>query len=108
VTDTPILRIEPPCLFGSRDPGTGQTYFPPRQYAADGSLRQCERLELSSEGTLYTWTEFSGEGYGQVDLPEGVRVQTRLVAGEHEIGARYRLVTFVDSAGKESYRFGRA
>lgn len=92
----------PLCLQGSRDPQSGQTYFPARALVADGSLRKSEPVELSRAGHLVTWTTFAGTCFGQVDLPEGVRIQGRLGDGPHKIGAAYTLAT--DSDG---WRFDR-
>ncbi len=96
-----------PCLVGSRDPQTGQTYFPARVFAADGSLRSCEVIRLSATGHLVTWTKFAGRHLGQVDLPDGVRVQTELTAGAHEIGAEYALDIQQAEDGKVQWRFRR-
>lgn len=88
------VRLSPegtPQLVGSRDQETGQTYFPFRPLAADGSLRPCEEVLLSGKGTLYSWTFFAKRFYGQIDLPEGVRVQCEIDEGPHEIGGIYHL-----------------
>lgn len=82
---------DPLRLLGSRDPATGDIYHPPRTFAADGSLRRCESVELSDHGVLYAWTELGDTVYGQVDLPEGVRILSRLAPGSHAIGATYVL-----------------
>lgn len=96
------LTATPPVLRGSRDPQTGETFFPPRALAVDGSLRDCEPVTLSRVGELYTWTRFMGTCFGQVDLPEGVRIQTPLCDGPHAIGAAYELV--VGEGGAWSFR----
>lgn len=96
-----------PRLIGSRDPATGQVYFPQRALAADGSLRPCEALVLSDRGRLVTWTRFAGEFFGQVDLPEGVRVQGRLGDGPQEIGADYVLDVETPAEGPARWRFRR-
>jgi len=101
------FRTDPPRLLGSRDPATGETFFPPRALAIDGSLRETEPVELSPEGTLHTFTSFMGTDYGQVDLPEGVRVQGVLGAGPHEIGARY-VLQIVGEGEDARWRFTRA
>ncbi|MCB1405852.1 MAG: hypothetical protein KDK01_06190 [Rhodobacteraceae bacterium] len=85
-----------PRLVGSRDQETGQTYFPYRPLAADGSLRPCEEVLLSGKGALYSWTRFAKRFYGQIDLPEGVRVQCEIDDGPHEIGGIYRLEVIAD------------
>ena len=96
-----------PRLIGSRDPVTGQVYFPARALAADGSLRPCEAVTLAGAGRLVTWTRFAGEFFGQVDLPEGVRIQGRLAEGPHEIGAPYALEVEQPAEGPARWRFRR-
>ena len=76
-------------LPASRDQATGQLYVPPRRFAADGSLRECEQLEVLAEGTLASWTRYRDQCYGLIDLPEGPRVQALLRDGPHELGATY-------------------
>lgn len=93
-------------LQGSRDPSSGECYFPSRPLVADGTLRRCEPVTLSREGVLHTWTTFAGADYGQVDLPEGVRIQCELGDGPHEIGARYRLAVTTGDDGT-AWRFER-
>lgn len=75
-------------------------YFFPRRKRCPVTFGPVEDRLLSPRGTLYSWTwianmkygamSMGGEphGVGQVDLPEGVRVQTRLLGqmGDWEIG----------------------
>lgn len=84
-------------LVGSQDPDTGQVYYPARRFAADGSLRECVVVELSGLGTLYSWTMFGGQAFGEIDLKEGVRVQALLVGTANEVGAAYRAESDDDS-----------
>lgn len=93
-------------LVGSRDPDTGQIYYPARRFAADGSLRECVAVELSGFGTLYSWTTFGGQAFGQIDLNESVRVQALLVGTDHEIGVAYR-AEFDDDSEVSHLRFRR-
>jgi uncharacterized OB-fold protein len=83
-----------PAIPASIDRSTGQVYVPPRRFAADGSLRACEPIEISSVGVLRSWTVLGNppdaEHFGLLDLEHDVRIQVRLDAGPHEIGARYR------------------
>ncbi|AJE45055.1 hypothetical protein [Celeribacter indicus] len=102
------FRADPPTLLGSRDPATGQVYFPPRTLSADGALTRCEEVELSREGILHTWTQMGGRFYGQVDLPEKVRIQCVLAPGVPEIGAVYRLEAAAADDGAAGWRFARA
>lgn len=77
-------------LPASCDPQTGQVYVPPRRFAADGSLRECEQFTIDAEGNLASCTEYRGEFYGLVDLAHSVRIQVLLGPGPHSVGAHYR------------------
>jgi acyl dehydratase len=83
-------------LHGSRDPISGDCYFPVRALSVDGTLRELEQVDLPRTGRLYSWTSFGGRDYGQVDLDDGVRLQVPLGPGPHEIGADYLLEGDVD------------
>jgi uncharacterized OB-fold protein len=90
VPDDPADR---PRLLGSRCQACGEVFFPRRVVCAKCLHEGCDDLELSSTGTIYTWTyvhvplfakadaDVSGYGVGQIDLPEGPRVQAILVGG---------------------------
>ena len=78
---------EPPRLLGSRCPSCGEAFFP-RRLVCDKCLHEgTEDMELSTRGTIHTWTychvplfgkkdaDVVGYGVAQVDLPEGPRVQ---------------------------------
>ncbi len=90
VPDDPADR---PRLLGSRCQACGEVFFPRRVVCARCLHEGCDDLELSSTGTIYTWTyvhvplfakadaDVSGYGVGQIDLPEGPRVQAILVGG---------------------------
>lgn len=73
----------------SRDPQTGQVYAPPRKYAADGSLRECEHTTIAAKGTLASWTDYRDEFYGLLDLEHDVRIQALLGPGPHDVGSQY-------------------
>ena len=86
----------PPQLLGSRCPGCGEHFYPRRMVCAKCLHEGCDDVELSPRGTLYTWTyvhvplfakkDGSVDAYvvGQVDLPEGPRVQAILVGGPYD------------------------
>ena len=76
-------------LPGSKDPVSGEVYVPPRRLAADGSLRECQPVDVPAKGVLASWTSYNGEFYGLVDLSHAVRIQTRLGDGPHEVGSDY-------------------
>lgn len=89
-----------PRLLGSYSPQADE-YFFPRRKRCPLTFGPVEECVLSGVGILYSWTWIEnmrygtmvsgGEphGVGQVDLPEGVRVQTRLLGQrtDWEIGA---------------------
>jgi uncharacterized OB-fold protein len=88
-----------PRLLGSYSPSADEYYFP-RRKRCPITFGPVEDRTLTSEGVLYSWTWIENmrygttvsaaepHGVGQVDLPEGVRVQSRLlgVQGDWEIG----------------------
>jgi uncharacterized OB-fold protein len=89
----PEDRASPPRLLGSRCPACAEVFFPRRLVCAKCLHRGCDDVELGPAGTLYTWTyvhvplfgghhsDATGYGVGQVDLPEGPRVQAVLSGG---------------------------
>lgn len=97
VPDDPAER---PRLLGSRCTTCGEHFFPRRHVCARCLHEGCEDVELSPTGTLWTWTyvhvplfakkdaRVSAYGVGQVDLPEGPRVQALLLGrpDDFEIG----------------------
>jgi len=93
-------------LIGGSCPACGRVHFPRAAHCPwCGARGVVERL-LSPEGTLWGWTEVTAAppGYegpvpyhlGVVELPDGIRVVTRLVADaadELRFGAPMRAVT---------------
>ena len=85
----------PPRLLGSRCEECGEHFFPKRAVCAKCLSERVVDAELGPRGTLYSYTfvhfplfgsmrvEHVGYGVGQVDLPEGPRVQLPL-AGKQE------------------------
>lgn len=94
-----------PRLLGSRCPACGEQFFPRRHVCASCLAVGCEDVELGPRGRLWTWTyvhvplfakkdrRVDAYGVGQVDLPEGPRVQTILLGGrdDFEIGMELEL-----------------
>ena len=110
-----------PRLIGSYSQGADEHFFP-RRKRCPISFDAVEDRYLSTEGVLYSWTWLetmrygtmtgAGEphGIGQVDLPEGVRIQTRLLGamGDWEIGLPMvtdLLPITTDDAGNELCTF---
>ena len=96
----------PPRLLGSRCEDCGEHFFPRRAVCAKCLSEDTEDCELSAEGTLYSFTfvhfplfgstnveHFGGYGVGQIDLPEGPRVQAPLAGRQEEfsVGQKVRL-----------------
>ena len=87
---------ERPRLLGSRCRACGEHFFPRRVVCARCLAQDTEDVVLGPAGTLYTWTyvhfplfashraEHGGYAVGQVDLPEGPRVQSVLSGGPTE------------------------
>jgi uncharacterized OB-fold protein len=114
----------PPRLLGSYSP-TADLYFFPRRRRCPVSQEAVVDVELSPDGVLYSWTfvvspwmgknqmgDLAGHGVGQVDLPEGVRVQTVLRGdmGDWEIGMPvamelYPVMQDKDGADLLTFRF---
>ena len=89
----PEARGEPPRLLGSRCRACGEVLFPRRAVCAKCLAQDAEDVLLGPRGRLWTWTfvhvpffgsrraDVGGYGVGQVDLPEGPRIQAVLSGG---------------------------
>lgn len=91
---------EGPRLLGSRCQACGEHFYPRRLVCAKCLNVGTDDVVLSARGTLWTYTyvhvplfakadgSVDSYGVGQVDLPEGPRVQAILVGGpdDFEIG----------------------
>jgi uncharacterized OB-fold protein len=83
---------DPPALLGSRCRSCGSTHFPRADTCPYCAADDAEPVELPGPGTLWAWTAvtapppgYRGEvpfGVGVVELPEGVRVITRLTESD--------------------------
>ncbi len=113
-----------PRLLGSRCAACAEVFFPRRVVCAKCLHRGTEDVELGPRGTLHTWTychiplfgkldaEVPGYGVGQIDLPEGPRVQSVLSGARDELRMGMELeldleVLRTDAEGREVviYRF---
>ncbi len=86
-----------PRLLGSRCGACGEVFFPRRHVCAKCLAEGCDDVELGPRGRLWTWTyvhvplfakkdaRVDAYGVGQVDLPEGPRVQSILRGGPDEL-----------------------
>ena len=80
-------------LKGSKCRACAEVFYPRRIVCAKCLNEGTDDVVLSTTGTLYTWTwvhvplfaktdaKVSSYGVGQVDLPEGPRIQAILVGG---------------------------
>ena len=81
-----------PALLGSRCTACGAHHFPRHDTCPYCSAEDPEPTELSGHGTLWAWTAVTAAppgylgdvpyGLGVVELPEGVRVITRLTESD--------------------------
>ena len=113
-----LSTIEPagdPRLVGSRCGACRQLQFPATPFCSYCGAAVCETVSLSTRGTLYSYTSvekpppgYRGAvpyGFGVVELPEGIRLITRLAESRVDRlspGMTMRLVLdeiFVDDAG---------
>ena len=87
---------EPPRLLGTRCEDCGEHFFPRRRVCARCLSERTVAVMLGPRGILYSYTfvhfplfgsmrvEHIGYGVGQVDLPEGPRVQLPLAGKQEE------------------------
>jgi uncharacterized OB-fold protein len=83
---------EPPHLLGGRCTNCGHHHFPRHDVCPYCASADTEPVELSAGGRLWAWTAvthpppgFRGEvpyGFGVVELPEGLRVISRLTEAD--------------------------
>jgi uncharacterized OB-fold protein len=83
---------EPPRLLGGRCGACGHHHFPAAALCPYCSSPDTEPVPLSAEGRLWAWTAvthpppgYLGQvpyGFGVVELPEGLRVVTRLTEAD--------------------------
>jgi len=88
---------EAPKLLGTRCDACGEYFYPRRAVCAKCLSRKTSAVELEARGTLYSYTfvhmplfgstnmeHAEGYGVGQIDLPEGPRVQAPLAGKQAE------------------------
>ncbi len=92
-------------LLGGYSPTSGKYHFPVQEVCPYSGAADVEPVELGPDGHLWAWTAvtapppgYQGEvpfGFGVVELPEGLRVITRLevdAPSELQYGMTMRLV----------------
>ena len=86
-----------PKLLGTRCDTCGEYFYPRRAVCAKCMSRKTSEVELDARGTLYSYTfvhlplfgstnmeHADGYGVGQIDLPEGPRIQSPLAGKQAE------------------------
>lgn len=120
----PTTAGEAPQLIGTRCNACGEHFYPRRETCAKCLSDDTAETLLSPRGTLYTHTflvapgfgdnQSKGDGYGvgQIDLPEGPRVQAILLGerGSFRVGMPMEMVLVPmgkDKQGRDllMYRF---
>ena len=92
VRDGVFTDDDPPSLLGTHSGACGKVHFPRADACTYCATPDPSPVELSRRGTLWAWTAvtapppgYKGEvpfGVGVVELPEGVRVITRLTESD--------------------------
>ena len=105
-----------PRLLGSRCNACGEHFFPRRAVCAKCLFEGTTDVELGPRGTLYSYTfvhfplfgstriEHIGYGVGQVDLPEGPRVQLPLAGKQEDYRVGMTLEAELDPLREEDGR----
>lgn len=88
---------QPPRLLGTKCRACGEHFYPRRAICAKCMSDQTSDVEMEARGTLYSYTfvhlplfgstnmeHAEGYGVGQIDLPEGPRVQSPLAGKQAE------------------------
>ena len=83
-----VFMVDPPVLLGARCLACDEHHFPRLDQCPYCGHETVEAVNLSNHGTLWGWTTVvhpppgylgtTPYGFGVVELPEGVRVITRL------------------------------
>jgi uncharacterized OB-fold protein len=97
----PDDALTPPKFLATRCESCGEHFWPRRAICARCLSEQTVEVELEGRGTLYSYTfvhfplfgsmnveHMEGYGVGQIDLPEGPRIQAPLAGkqGDFRIG----------------------
>jgi uncharacterized OB-fold protein len=87
-----LFTADPPCLLGGRCPVCGHHHFPRAEICPYGAAEGTEPATLSAVGRLWAWTAVTHPppgyrgavpyGFGVVELPEGLRIITRLTEAD--------------------------
>ena len=106
-----------PNVVVSRCQDCNEHFFPKRLVCGKCLSRRLETVEVEARGTLYSYTwvhmplfgsmrieHMDGYGVGQIDLPEGPRVQLPLAGKKAEYSVGMRLVGEVEPLREDAGR----
>jgi uncharacterized OB-fold protein len=101
---------EAPKFLATRCEDCGEYFFPRRQVCARCLSERTANVELAGRGTLYSFTfvhlplfgstnlaHMEGYGVGQVDLPEGPRIQAPLAGKQDQLRVGMALEAELDT-----------
>ena len=107
----------PPKFLATRCESCGEYFYPRRAICAQCLSEQTVDVELDGRGTLYSYTfvhiplfgstnieHMEGYGVGQIDLPEGPRIQAPLAGKQGEFKIGQRLVAELDTLREDGGR----
>ncbi|MSO37857.1 MAG: DNA-binding protein [Acidimicrobiia bacterium] len=98
-----LFTLDPPALLGALCGECGHHSFPRLAHCPYCGCENVDPVTLSDHGTLWGWTEVTTAppgyegvvpfGFGVVELPEGLRIVTRLTSptATYEYGLAMRL-----------------
>lgn len=109
---------EAPKFLATRCESCSEHFYPRRAICAKCLSEQTAEVELAGRGTLYSYTfvhiplfgstnieHMEGYGVGQIDLPEGPRIQAPLAGKQPEFRVGQQLVAELDKLREDD--FGR-
>lgn len=119
---TPSSPDEKPQLIGSKCPACGEVFFPANPVCVNCQSQKMDEIKLSRRGKIWSFTTimlappqwYQGPvpfDLARVELPEGVRIWTRLLgaeAGTFEMGQEVELAIDVmqkDAEGNDILGF---
>jgi uncharacterized OB-fold protein len=108
---------EPPKFLATCCESCGEYFYPRRAICAQCLSEQTVDVELEGRGTLYSYTfvhiplfgstnieHMEGYGVGQIDLPEGPRIQAPLAGKQAEFRIGQQLVAELDTLREDGGR----
>jgi uncharacterized OB-fold protein len=114
VPDDPAQR---PKFLATRCESCGEYFYPRRAICAQCLSEQTADVELEGRGTLYSYTfvhiplfgstnieHMEGYGVGQIDLPEGPRIQAPLAGKQPEFRVGQQVVAELDTLREDGGR----